>query len=65
MKSHKYSKTNSLQGLAHKPNISHKKQEPLWTAEWVPPGPQTITHKEEKIAFVLFLAGGFAIWNKF
>ena len=27
MKSHKYS-TNSLQGLAQKPNISHKKQEP-------------------------------------
>ena len=23
------------------------------------------THKEEKIAFVLFLAGGFAIWNMF
>ena len=23
------------------------------------------THKEEKIAFVLFLAGGFAIWNIF
>ena len=28
MKSHKYSKTNSLQGVAHAPNISHKKQEP-------------------------------------
>ena len=28
MKSHKYSKTNSLQGLAQKPNISHKNQEP-------------------------------------
>ena len=47
MKSHKYSKTNSLeptaQGLAQKPNISHKKQEP-----------QTITHNEEKIAFGTF-----------
>ena len=39
MKSHKYSKINSL-GLAQKPNISHKKQEP--------------THNEEKIALVLF-----------
>ena len=31
MKSHKYSKTNYL-GLAHAPDISHKKQEPqsLW-----------------------------------
>ena len=42
-KSHKYSKTNPLQGLTQKPNISHKKQEP-----------QPITHNEEKIAFVLF-----------
>ena len=24
-----------------------------------------IIHEEEKIAFVLFLAGGFAIWNMF
>ena len=55
MKSHKYSKTNSLQGLTQKPNIPHnKKQEP-----------HTITHNEEKIAFVLFMAGGFAIWNIF
>ena len=44
-------KTNSL---AQKPNFSHKKQEP-----------QPVTHDEEKIAFVLFLAGGFAIWNIF
>ena len=58
MKSHKYSKTNSLQGLTQKPNISHgvthKKQEP-----------HTITHNEEKITFVLFMAGGFVIWNIF
>ena len=58
MKSRKYSKTNSLLGLTQKPNISlgvaHKKQEP-----------HTITHNEEKIAFVLFMAGGFAIWNIF
>ena len=61
MKSHKYSKINSLQGLT-KPTISHgvtqhrvhKKQEP-----------HTVTHNEEKIAFVLFMAGGFAIWNIF
>ena len=51
MKSHKYSKTNSLQGLTQKPNISHKKQKP-----------HTVTHNEEKIAFVLFMAGSFAIW---
>ena len=48
-------KTNSL---AQKPNFSHgvahKKQEP-----------QPITHNEEKIAFVLFITGGFAIWNIF
>ena len=49
IKSHK---TNSL---AQKPNFSHnEKQEP-----------QPITHNEEKIAFVLFIAGGFVIWNIF
>ena len=26
---------------------------------------QKLTHEEDKIAFVLFLAGGFAIWNIF
>ena len=46
IKSHKDSKTNSLQGLTHAPNFSHKKQEP-----------HTITHNEEKIAFVLALTG--------
>ena len=49
-KSHKDSKTNFLQALAHAPNISHKDQEP---------------HNEERIALVLFLASGFAIWNMF
>ena len=60
MKSHK---TNPL-GLgpqtplreAQKPNISHKQ------------GPHTITHNshnDEKIALVLFLESGFAIWNLF
>ena len=44
-------KTNSL---AQKPNFSHKKQEP-----------QSITHNDEKVALVLFLAGGFIIWNNF
>ena len=54
IKSHKDSKTNSLQGLAQKPNLSHEKQEP-----------HTVTHNEEKIALVLALTGGFAIWNMF
>ena len=39
---------------SQKPTITHKKQEP-----------QTITYNEEKIALVLFLASGFAIWNMF
>ena len=55
-------KTNSIkpttittsQGLTHTPAISQKNQEP-----------KTITHNEEKIALVLALAGGFAIWNMF
>ena len=53
-------KTNSLepttittsQGLTHTPAISQKNQKP-------------ITHSDEKIALVLALAGGFAIWNMF
>ena len=58
MKSHKYSKTNSLQGLAHTPNTYHKNQEP-------PAITPHIGHKEEKIALVLALTSGFAIWNMF
>ena len=60
MKSHKVTQTatrpkcNSNDVLSHMPNISHKPQEP-----------QPITHNEEKIAFVLFIAGDFAIWNIF
>ena len=60
MESHKVTQTaarlkhNSNDVLSHVPNISHKPQEP-----------QPITHNEEKIAFVLFIAGGFAIWNIF
>ena len=42
------------QGLTHTPAISQKNQEP-----------KTTTHNEEKIALVLALAGGFAIWNIF
>ena len=58
MKSHKVTQTadrpkcNSNDLLSHVPNISHKPQEP-----------KTITHNDEKIALVLALAGGFAIWN--
>ena len=44
-------KTNSLE-LTHAPAISLKNQEP-------------ITHSDEKIALVLTLAGGFAIWYIF
>ena len=40
------------QVLTHTPAISQKNQKP-------------VTHNEEKIAFVLFMAGGFAIWNMF
>ena len=50
MKSHK---TNSL-GLTHAPAISQKNQKL-----------KIITHNEKKIAFVLFMTGGFAIWNMF
>ena len=60
MKSHKVTQTatrpkcKSNDVLSHVSNISHKPQEP-----------KTITHNDEKIALVLALAGGFAIWNIF
>ena len=47
-------KRNSNDVLSHAPAISQKNQEP-----------KTITHNNEKIALVLFLAGGFTIWNIF
>ena len=47
-------KRNSNDVLSHAPAISQKNQEPI-----------TITHNDEKIALVLALAGGFAIWNIF
>ena len=42
----------AFQGLTHAPAISQKNQKP-----------KTITHNDEKVALVLALAGGFAIWN--
>ena len=42
---------NTARGLTHTPTISQK--------------PKTIIHSDEKIALVLALAGGFAIWNIF
>ena len=45
---------NTAWGLTHTPTISQKNQKP-----------KTIIHSDEKIALVLALAGGFAIWNMF
>ena len=45
---------NTTWGLTHIPAISQKNQKP-----------KTIIHSDEKIALVLTLAGGFAIWNMF
>ena len=47
-------KCNSIDVLSHAPAISQKNQES-----------KTITHNDGKIALVLALAGGFAIWNIF
>ena len=47
-------KRNSVDVLSHAPAISQKHQKS-----------KTITHSNEKIALVLALAGGFAIWNIF
>ena len=59
MKSHKVTQTatrpkRKSNDVLSAPAISHKPQEP-----------QSITHNEEKIALVLFIAGDFAIWNIF
>ena len=60
IKSHRITQTaarpkrNSNDVLSHAPAISQKNQEP-----------KTITHNDERIVFVLFLTGGFAIWNIF
>ena len=55
-------KTTSLE-LKHTPTISHGRKAPA------PPAHEDekpkITHSDEKIALVLALAGGFAIWNTF
>ena len=59
MKSHKVTQTaaNSNDVLpprgSHTPTISHNQE------------PKTILHNDEKIALVLALTGGFAIWNIF
>ena len=42
---------NTARGLTHTPTNSHEDEKPK------------ITHSDEKIALVLTLAGGFAIWN--
>ena len=55
----KNDKVNALE--LTKPKISHKVMQATITHK--NQEPQTITHNEEKIALVLFLAGGFAIWN--
>ena len=47
-------KHNSIDVLSHAPAISQKHQKS-----------KTITHNNKKIALVLALAGGFAIWNIF
>ena len=44
---------NSDDVLAHTPTITHNEE------------PQTITHNENKIALVLALTSGFAIWKMF
>ena len=56
IKSHKVTQTaaNSNDVLSHAPAISQKNQEP-----------KTITCNNKKIALVLALTGGFAIWNVF
>ena len=71
-------KTNSLE-LTHAPTISHEDEKPNKTNDLILNlTPENVTqhsrivtttckgtHSDEKIALVLTLAGGFAIWNMF
>ena len=66
MKSHKVTQTaarpkrNSNDVLSHTPNISHGVvQRPRGCRAHKPQEPQPITQNEEKVALVLFIAGGF------
>ena len=61
---HEFTKISHTQttNSNERPNISHKKQEPLLVGCSMP---QTITCNEEKSALVLALESGFAIWNMF
>ena len=71
MKSHKLAQTatnsNDVLGpqapLAKPRSVVHRAQVPIITHK--NQKPKTITHNDEKIALVLFLASGFAIWNIF
>ena len=72
MKSHEVTQTaarpkrNSNDVLSHVPKISHGVvQQPRGRRAHKLQEPKTITHNEEKVALVLFIAGGFAIWNFF
>ena len=53
IKSHAQTAANTNEVQEHTPTTTHNEE------------PQTITHKDEKIALVLALASGFAIWNTF
>ena len=62
---------NALESFPHtanktvaQPKIIHKVVAQPTQAHELSQKP-TITHEEEKIALVLFLAGGFVIWNIF
>ena len=72
MKSHKVTQTaarpkcSSNYVLSHMPNISHGvMQRPRCRRAHKPQEPQPINHNDEKVALVLALAGGFAMWNIF
>ena len=60
IKSHRITQTatrpkrNSNDVLSHAPAISQEYQEP-----------KTVTHNNEKIALILFITSGFAIWTIF
>ena len=71
MKSHKVTQTaarpkRNSNDVLSTPAISHGvAQRPRAHRAHKPQEPQSITHNEEKIVLILFIAGGFAIWNIF
>ena len=65
IKSHKYSKTNSLEPTTIESHSTTTQGLGQGGTPLCGTHAPTISHEEEKIALILFLTGGFTIWFLF